>query len=115
MPSTAAPVAAATLQTASVAPSLPAHAAAAVGEEATTPVRAPLLGVFYRCPSPGAPAFVNEGDVVGADDTVALIEVMKLFSSVTAGVQGRVVRIVAKNGEMVEHGQTLMLIEPLRK
>ena len=114
-PPVGAPVAAATPQPAPAAPAVTAPAAVTVGAESTTPVRAPLLGVFYRCPSPGAPAFVNEGDVVGVDDTVALIEVMKLFSSVTAGVHGRVVKIVAKNGEMVEHGQTLMLIEPLQK
>ena len=114
-PSPTAPVAAATAQPAPVAAAVPAPATPAIGEEAATPVRAPLLGIFYRCPSPGAPAFVNEGDVVGVDDTVALIEVMKLFSSVTAGVHGRVVRIVAENGVMVEHGQTLMLIEPLQK
>ena len=102
-------------QPASVASTPIAPAAVTAGETGTVAVRAPLLGIFYRRPSPDAPAFVEEGDVVGVDDTVALIEVMKLFSTVTAGVRGRVVKIVAENAAMVEHGQTLMLIEPLRE
>ena len=70
-----------------------------------------MLGTFYRAPAPGEPPFVEVGDKVGADDTVCLMEVMKLFNSVKAGVAGTVVKIAAENGSMVEHGQTLILIE----
>jgi acetyl-CoA carboxylase biotin carboxyl carrier protein len=110
-----APVTVAAAQPVSVAAAPVVPAVVTDDETGTVAVRAPLLGIFYRRPSPEAPAFVEEGDVVGVDDTVALIEVMKLFSTVTAGVRGRVVKILAENAAMVEHGQTLMLIEPLRE
>jgi len=74
-------------------------------------VVAPMLGIFFRSPSVGAPPFVQEGDEVEAGDTVGLIEVMKLFSPVVAGCAGRVVRIEAADAMLVEHGQTLVLIE----
>jgi acetyl-CoA carboxylase biotin carboxyl carrier protein len=75
-------------------------------------VRAPILGVFYRAPAPGAPPFVQVGSLVGADDTLCLIEVMKLFNTVKAGIAGKVARILAENGKMVEQDQVLLLIEP---
>lgn len=75
-------------------------------------IRAPMLGTFYRSPSPGAPPFVEEGTEVEPDDTVCLIEVMKLFNSVRAGVRGKIAKILAENGSLVESGQVLMLIEP---
>jgi acetyl-CoA carboxylase biotin carboxyl carrier protein len=73
-------------------------------------VRATISGTFYRAPNPGADAFCKVGDVVRPDTTVGLIEVMKLFTSVQAGVSGTVVRIVPDNGTMVELGQPLVLI-----
>src|SRR5579871_5829181 len=65
-------------------------------------VRAPMLGTFYRAASPGAPAFVEVGQHVKADDIVCLIEVMKLFNSIKAGVDGVVTQILAENGKLVE-------------
>lgn len=79
--------------------------------EGAVAVLAPMLGTFYRAPAPGERPFVEVGDAVGPDDTVCLVEVMKLFNSVKAGVPGRVLKILPENGAMVEHGQTLMLIE----
>ena len=73
---------------------------------------APLLGIFYRASSPGEKPFVEVGQKVAADDTICLIEVMKLFNSVKAGVAGTVTRIVAENGKMVENGQVLIHIKP---
>src|SRR5215468_2849775 len=58
-------------------------------------VRAPMLGTFYRAPAPGAPSFVEVGQRVRADDTVCLIEVMKLFNSIKAGADGVVTQILA--------------------
>ena len=75
-------------------------------------VRAPMLGTFYRASAPGEPAFVETGTQVSAEDTVCLVEVMKLFNSVRAGVAGTVRKIAVENGSMVEYGQTLILIEP---
>jgi acetyl-CoA carboxylase biotin carboxyl carrier protein len=75
-------------------------------------VVAPLPGTFYRAPRPGAPAFVEVGDAVGADTVVAIVETMKLMNSVHAGTSGRVARITVHNGEFAALGATLMLIEP---
>jgi len=76
-------------------------------------VRAPMLGTFYRAPAPGEPPYVEVGDIVEEGDTVGLIDVMKLFTQITAPVSGRVVEIPAENGALVEYGQPLVLIEPL--
>jgi acetyl-CoA carboxylase biotin carboxyl carrier protein len=75
-------------------------------------VVAPLPGTFYRSPRPGAPPFVSEGDAVGADTVVAIIETMKLMNSVPAGTSGRVARILLENGEFAPLGTTLLLVEP---
>jgi acetyl-CoA carboxylase biotin carboxyl carrier protein len=81
-------------------------------ETGLIPVKASLLGTFYRSPKPGAPAFVEVGQTVAEDDVICIIEVMKLFNSTTAGVNGRIKKICAKDGDLVEFGQTLFLIEP---
>ena len=73
-----------------------------------------MLGTFYRAPAPGDPPFVKLGKRVQADDTVCLIEVMKLFSSINAGVDGVVTRILVENGTMVEFGQMLIVIATSR-
>ena len=75
-------------------------------------VAAPMVGTFYRAPSPEARAFVDVGDVVGVGDPLCLIEVMKLFTTINAEVAGRIVQIGAENGELVEYGRTLFVIEP---
>jgi acetyl-CoA carboxylase biotin carboxyl carrier protein len=75
-------------------------------------VPAPLLGIFWHAPRPGADAFVKPGDRVTADTVIGIIEVMKLMNSVPAGVAGTVLELTAPNGEMVEHGQTLIRIQP---
>ena len=77
----------------------------------TFELKSPMLGVFYRCPEPGAPPFVDAGKVVGAQDTVGLIEVMKLFSQVQAGANGRILQILVEDAAMVEQDQPLMIIE----
>jgi acetyl-CoA carboxylase biotin carboxyl carrier protein len=75
-------------------------------------VPAPLLGIFWHAPRPGAAPFVKPGDKVTPDTVIGIIEVMKLMNSVPAGIAGTVVEITAPNGEMVEHGQTLIRIQP---
>ena len=75
-------------------------------------IKAPMLGTFYRAPKPGAPPFVEVGQLVSADDSVCIIEVMKLFNTVKANMRGRVAKICAENGQMVEYQQTLFLVEP---
>jgi acetyl-CoA carboxylase biotin carboxyl carrier protein len=89
--------------------------AAQLEEEGLIPIKAPLLGIFYRSPKPGAPPFIEVGDHVAEDDTVCLIEVMKLFNTVKAEVKGRVVKICAENNQIVEYNQVLYLIDPTVK
>jgi acetyl-CoA carboxylase biotin carboxyl carrier protein len=75
-------------------------------------VRAPNLGTFYRSPKPGAAPYVAVGQEVNADTEVCLIEVMKLFTSVLAGVAGTVRKVLVEDSELVEYDQPLFLIEP---
>lgn len=94
-----------------------APAAATAGKTAAVPegmlaTTAPLLGTFYVAPEPGAPPFVKVGQQVTEDTTCGLIEVMKVFNSVRAGVQGTIVEVVAQNGQFVEFGQVLFIVKP---
>lgn len=75
-------------------------------------ITAPLLGTFYVAPEPGAPPFTQVGARVTEDTTVGLIEVMKVFNSVRAGVSGTIVELVVQNGQFVEYGQTIFLVKP---
>jgi len=76
-------------------------------------VAAPMVGTFYRAPSPEAPAFVEVGSVVNPGQPLCLIEVMKLFTTINSEVAGRIVQIGAENAELVEYGRTLFVIEPV--
>jgi len=76
------------------------------------PVRAPNLGTFYRSPKPGAPPFVAPGQTVEPMTELCVIEVMKLFTSVFAGVSGTVRRVLVEDSDVVEFNQPLFLIEP---
>ena len=73
-------------------------------------IRAPMIGTFYRAASPGDKPFVEVGQKVNADDNVAVIEVMKLFNTIRAGVDGVVVRIEAENASLVEFNQILIVV-----
>jgi acetyl-CoA carboxylase biotin carboxyl carrier protein len=75
-------------------------------------IEAPMIGVFYRAPSPGAPPFVDVGTPVEADTIVCLIEVMKMMNSVPAGVAGTIAEIHVENANPVEYGQPLFRVEP---
>jgi acetyl-CoA carboxylase biotin carboxyl carrier protein len=75
-------------------------------------VTSPSVGLFWRAPAPGAPPFVDVGGPVAAGDTVAIVEVMKLMNHVTAPVAGTVAAILPENGEAVEFGQVLIVIDP---
>jgi len=75
-------------------------------------VVAPVAGTFYRAPTPGATPFVEPGQHVGASDPVGLLEVMKLFNSVPAGVAGRVIRVIAADAAAVGEAEPLIVIAP---
>lgn len=99
------------------APAAPKAAATASEPPATlepglAPVRAPLLGTFYRAPKPGAPPFVDVGATVEPETIVGIIEVMKLMNTVRAGAHGVVRAIHARDGMLVEYGETLLVLAP---
>ncbi len=81
--------------------------------DGTLRVESPMVGVFYRAPSPGAPAFVDVGDTVMPNQTLCVLEAMKLFNELKSEVAGIVVRIHAENAQPVEYGQLLFEIEPV--
>jgi acetyl-CoA carboxylase biotin carboxyl carrier protein len=113
----AAPLAAPVAAPAVAKPAAAAAAPAAAPKVAKIPdghvaVTAPLLGTFYIAPEPGAPPFVEVGKQITEDTTCGLIEVMKVFNSVRAGVKGTIVERVAENGSFVEFGQVLYIVKP---
>ena len=83
-----------------------------IAKEGLIPIKSPMLGTFYRSPEPGDPPFVEMGTVVKEETTICVIEVMKLFSAITAGIRGRITRICAEDGQMVEYDQVLFLVDP---
>jgi acetyl-CoA carboxylase biotin carboxyl carrier protein len=80
--------------------------------EGMAAIKAPMVGTFYSAPAPGAKPFVEPGARVERDTVVCIIEVMKLMNSIRAGVDGTVREIRVENGEPVEFGQVLLVIEP---
>jgi acetyl-CoA carboxylase biotin carboxyl carrier protein len=74
-------------------------------------ITSPMVGTFYRSPSPEAPPFVEIGAEIEPGKTVCIIEAMKLFNEIEAEVRGKVVKILAENGKPVEYGQKLMLVK----
>jgi acetyl-CoA carboxylase biotin carboxyl carrier protein len=88
----------------------PAKIAAKTPDQAE--VVAPMVGTFYRAPAPEAPPFVEIGTAVRRGQPLCLIEVMKLFTTIASEHDGRIAAIGAENGELVEYGRTLFVIEP---
>jgi acetyl-CoA carboxylase biotin carboxyl carrier protein len=101
-----------------IAPVAPAGAMAAAddgGEAAQMdghPIKAPLVGTFYRAGQPGAPPFVEEGGVVDEGQTVGIVEAMKLMNQVQTDISGKVTQILVEDGQWVEFEQVLMYIDP---
>jgi acetyl-CoA carboxylase biotin carboxyl carrier protein len=92
------------------AAALPAAASPASADPSLVDVTAPLLGIFYRAPRPGAAPYVEVGSVLQADTVIGIIEVMKLMNSVRAEVRGTVIEILVADGSAVEQGQVLMRV-----
>ncbi len=74
-------------------------------------IKSPLPGMFYRRPSPDAAPFKNDGDPVAADDVIGLVEVMKSFHEVKAGVNGNAIRFLAEDADAIMAGQVLAEVE----
>ncbi|BFM39895.1 acetyl-CoA carboxylase biotin carboxyl carrier protein [Synechocystis sp. LKSZ1] len=81
-------------------------------EQKWTAITSPMVGTFYRAPAPDEPPFVEVGDSIRKEQTVCIIEAMKLMNEIEAEISGQVMEIVVANGEPVEYGQTLMWIKP---
>lgn len=75
-------------------------------------VASPMVGTFYRAPAPDEPPFVSVGDRLTKGQVVCIIEAMKLMNEIEAEVSGQVMEILVQNGEPIEYGQTLMLVNP---
>jgi acetyl-CoA carboxylase biotin carboxyl carrier protein len=77
------------------------------------PITAPMVGTFYAAPSPKDQPYIQEGDTIHPGDRVGIIETMKMMNEIEAEIGGRVTRILVQNGQPVEYGQALMLVEPV--
>lgn len=75
-------------------------------------IKSPMVGTFYRSPSPDKPIFVNVGDMIKAGDVVCIIEAMKLFNEIESEVSGKVVKVLVNDSNPVEYDQVLFLIDP---
>ena len=83
-------------------------------DRAPATIEAPMVGTFYRAPKPDAPPFVAEGDVVKEGQVICIGEAMKLMNEIESKVAGRIAKVVVENGQPVEFGQPLFLVDPLR-
>jgi acetyl-CoA carboxylase biotin carboxyl carrier protein len=113
----AAPVAAAPVASSPAAPAVQTERMEAVS---TTPaananlitVKSPMIGTFYKSPSPDKPAFVQVGDEIKPGKVLCIIEAMKLFNEIESEVSGKIVKILVENASPVEYDQPLFLVEP---
>ena len=92
------------------APVTPREAAETPADPNLATIEAPMVGTFYRAPSPSAAPFVAEGDVVKEGQALCIIEAMKLMNEIEADASGTVKAILVENGQPVEYGQTLVII-----
>ncbi|MEA3278319.1 MAG: acetyl-CoA carboxylase biotin carboxyl carrier protein [Pseudomonadota bacterium] len=115
MPAAAIPQAAVPAPASALAHAAPAGttavASAAEDEPEENVVRSPMVGTFYRSPSPGSKSFVEEGDQVKVGDTLCIIEAMKILNQIESEKAGTVKRILVENGQPVEYNQPLFVIE----
>ena len=79
----------------------------------TVEIRAPMVGTFYRAPSPEAPPYVEVGQVIESGQVICIIEAMKLMNEIKSEIRGKILEILVDNAEPVEFGQPMLLIEPL--
>ena len=94
------------------APAQPAAAAAEEEDSKYITIKSPIIGTFYRKPSPDKPAFVEVGDNIAQGDVLCVIEAMKLFNDIESEVSGKIVKILVEDSSPVEFDQPLFLIDP---
>jgi len=110
----AAPGAYAAPVTSAPVPAIEPAVVADVAAPTAITVEAPMVGTFYRASAPTADPFVREGDIVKEGQILCIIEAMKLMNEIESKAAGRVVKILVENGQPVEYGQPLFLLEPPR-
>lgn len=96
--------------------SAPAAPAAPVANEHASnliTIKSPMIGTFYKTPSPDKPAFVNVGDEIKPGKVLCIVEAMKLFNEIESEVSGRIVKVLVENASPVEYDQPLFLVEPM--
>lgn len=95
-------------------PETPRSHLSSAAENDLIEVSAPMVGTFYRAPSPGAEPFVKPGDKVAPGDTLCILEAMKLMNEIQSEIEGEVAAVKVENGELVEYGQVLFALRPLK-
>jgi len=107
------PVAPKVVETAAVSqPVVEAPKAAPADVENLHKITSPMVGTFYAAPSPDSDAYVKVGQKVSNDSIVCIVEAMKLFNEIEAEINGEIVEVLAKDGQLVEYGQPLFLVKP---
>jgi acetyl-CoA carboxylase biotin carboxyl carrier protein len=106
----AAPAAAPAPAASPAAAAAPAPAPAA--EEGLAVIKSPIVGTFYEASSPGAPAYVKEGDTVTVGQVLCIVEAMKLMNEIESDTAGTIVKVLVSNGQPVEYGQPLFKVRP---
>ena len=104
----AAPIAQATIASSH----MPAVTSSPVASNLIT-IKSPMIGTYYKTPSPDKPAFVNIGDEIKVGQVLCIVEAMKLFNEIESEVTGRIVKILVENASPVEYDQPLFLVEPM--
>ena len=94
------------------APAAATEASSDPGGDGTVAITSPMVGTFYRSPSPDDPVFVKEGDKVKPDTVVCLVEAMKFFNQIKAEQSGTIVKILVSDGDPVDFGQPLFQVQP---
>jgi acetyl-CoA carboxylase biotin carboxyl carrier protein len=107
-----APMAPALAAPAPVAPVAPAAAPEADDNSRYVEVKSPMIGTFYRSPSPDKEAYVKVGDMIKKGDTVCIVEAMKLFNEIESEVSGKIVKMLVEDASPIEYDQPLYLVDP---
>ena len=103
---------AAAIPAAPAVPAAPAAPAAVATPSNLIEITSPIVGTFYRKPAPDQPAHVNEGDLVTPDSVVCIVEAMKVMNEINAEVTGTIKEVLVEDGDPVQFGQPLFLVEP---
>ena len=98
-------------QAAAEGPASPVPPVSHVDTGSGTIIKSPMIGTFYRSPSPDKPAFVNVGDEIKPGDVLCIVEAMKLFNEIESEVSGRIVKVLVDDGTPVEYDQPLFIVE----